>query len=121
MEIKILDNKDNVGVLVSGDLYFRLINSKNNNLICRWSINTSFVNVNTNTYTLTKESVDPDSIKKSNKFSPDFSITIHFKDVCKTCLPAKSLDTLCNDCKKAMPEELIEWTKIKNICDEHEI
>jgi hypothetical protein len=87
----VIDIKDAVsedkGPLVCGDLHFRILNAKNNNLICRFGINTSYVDGNTNTYILKKESVDPDSIKKSNKYDPEFSVTIHFEDECKNCRP----------------------------------
>ena len=57
-----------VGVDLCGDIFFKLINKKNNKLICRWAINTSFVD-SSNTYSLDKKSVDPDSIAKNKDFS----------------------------------------------------
>jgi hypothetical protein len=83
MVIEIINTEDpNHGVQVCGDLYFKLINSKNNDLICRFAINTSFVLQNTNVYTLYKRGVDPDSILKNKNFDNSFQIDIHFEDVC---------------------------------------
>lgn len=65
------DKKPQQGVQVSGDLYFRLINSKNGKLICRFAMNTAFVNEN-NVYVFDKAGVDPDSILKSKDFDNNF-------------------------------------------------
>ena len=55
MLIEILDPKTNQGgLLVSGDLYFRLINGKNKDLICRFALNTAFINSETNVYRFDK-------------------------------------------------------------------
>lgn len=109
------------GFRVCGDLYFRLINANGGGFICRWSINTSFINTKSNMITLTKECVDPDSIKNNPKFEPNFSVTLYFEDECKHCSPHKELSTLCNDCKVAMPQEFVEWSKIKTCLDRHDI
>jgi hypothetical protein len=93
MVISIFDDnkKGNPGVKVSGDLYFRLINSKNGELICRFAMNTSFVSQKSNIYTFDKKGVDPDSIIKNKKFDNDFKIDLHFEDVCKSCKPTNPL------------------------------
>lgn len=121
MEINIEDvKKKNLGLRVCGDLYFRLVNSKNNNLICRFAMNTAFINSENNVYSFDKKSVDPDSIIKSKKFESDFKINLHFTDECKMeCHPSKPLCNLCNDCKIAMPEEYKEWTIITKIIENH--
>lgn len=75
MEIEVRDKNKNYKEMC-GDLYFRLINANGGGLICRWSINTSFIDPDTNMIRLTKEMVDPDSIKKSNKFESNFSVTL---------------------------------------------
>ena len=61
---------DEGGIMLCGDIFFKLINAKNKELICRFAINTSFVK--DNQYTFNKKSVDPDSIQKSNKFDNNF-------------------------------------------------
>jgi hypothetical protein len=62
-----------VGVDLCGDIFFKLMNKKGNKLICRWAINTSFVD-SSNIYSLDKRSVDPDSIAKNSSFEADFQV-----------------------------------------------
>ena len=78
MSIDIMNSEGKLGIQVFGDLYFRLINSKNGDLICRFARNTAFVDQATNTYTFDKAGVDPDSIIKCNKFDPNFKIVLTF-------------------------------------------
>lgn len=82
--------KKNLGVKVCGDLYFRLYNSKNNSknnqLICRFAMNTAFIS-DDNVYTFDKGSVDPDSIIKNKKFDSEFKVNLYFTDECKVCRP----------------------------------
>ena len=99
-----------------GDLYFRLINSKNGKLICRFAMNTSFCD-ETNIYTFDKAGVDPDSIIKNKDFDSKFAIELHFQDVCKNCSSRNELQNLCNDCKINMQTEFLEWQTIKKIVD----
>jgi hypothetical protein len=65
-----------------GDLYFRIVNAKNQQLICRFALNTSFLDPNNAFYTLGKLSVDPDSISKNKKVDRDFKINICYESVC---------------------------------------
>ena len=90
------------GVALCGDIFFRLVNSKNKKQICRCAINTSFVDPATNTYRLDKKSVDPDSIMKSKEFDNSFQVTLIFEDVCQHCTPQTPLDQLCSSCKVKM-------------------
>ena len=92
MTIEIFDDNDKSkkgkkGIQVSGDLYFRLINSKNGDLICRFAMNTSFVMNKNNVYKFDKKGVDPDSIWKNKKFDNAFQIDLNFSDVCSNCKP----------------------------------
>ena len=75
------------GITLCGDIYIRLVNSKNKKLICRCAINTSFIDAETNSYRLDKKSVDPDSIMKSKEFDADFSVVFYFENVCQVCTP----------------------------------
>ncbi len=61
-------------VELSGDIFFKLVNSKNktSELICRFAVNTSFIDQQNNVYTFDKKSVDPDTIATSTKFDPSF-------------------------------------------------
>jgi hypothetical protein len=119
IEIEDVKKKD-LGVRVCGDLYFRLYNTKNNNLICRFAMNTAFVNSESNVYTFDKKGVDPDSIIKNKKFENDFKINLFFSDECNLdCKPSKPLTMLCNDCKITMVDEIKEWMIITKIIDGH--
>lgn len=124
--IKIVDPRGNPknpnGKLVFGDLYFRLINGKNNSLICRFAMNTSFV-PDSNVYTFDKAGVDPDSILNNKKFDPNFRVELHFKDECQNpqCSPKNPLTNLCDPCRAKMPNEFREWNLIKDIVDKHSI
>jgi hypothetical protein len=91
-------------VKLAGDIYIKLINAKNGNLICRFAINTAFIPEVKDaeglcTYTLDKKGVDPDSILNNNKFDNKFKIELKFQDVCKVCKPSKELVYLCDKCK----------------------
>ena len=82
-----------------GDLYFRLINLKNKELICRFAMNTSFVREGANnTYTFDKRGVDPDSILNNKKYDNEFRIDLHFSDSCEVCKPSNPVDLLCVSC-----------------------
>lgn len=67
-----MDEDTGEGIELKGDVSFRLINSKNKKLICRFAMNTSFVDAKTNKYTFDKKGVDPDSILKNKKFKNEF-------------------------------------------------
>ena len=92
------------GVDLCGDIFFRIINKKNSQLICRFAINTSFVPAN-NIYELTKSTVDPDSIKKNKKFDNNFSVQLMFEDVCKECTPQMPINGICKQCIYRMKDE----------------
>lgn len=71
----------NENVVLCGDLFFRLVNARNGQIICRFALNTSFVGED-NVYYLDKKGVDPDSIGKDKRFDPNFKIEVKFEDVC---------------------------------------
>jgi len=72
MIIYILDENTGEGVELCGDVQFKLVNAKSNKMICRFAMNTSFINTVTNKYKFSKKSVEPDSILKNKKFDNDF-------------------------------------------------
>ena len=78
---KIVINVDN-DPLLTGDVYFKLMHkgSLKNKLICRFALNTSFIQ--NNVYEFTKHTVDPDSTIKDNRFSWDFKVECYFSDFC---------------------------------------
>ena len=121
MEIFINDQETGEsGQEVCGDLYFRLINLKNKELICRFAMNTSFICEKPgNIYSFDKRGVDPDSILNNKKYDNDFRIDLHFSDSCEKCKPSNSLDLLCVTCKNRMPDEYKEWKTIQTILDKH--
>lgn len=104
--------------LLCGDIYFRLMHkgSLKSKLICRFALNTSFVQ--SNVYEFTKSTVDPDSTVKDARISWDFKIECYFRDFChKGCHSGLSVDELCRRCTQAMPEEVQAWRTIKTILD----
>jgi hypothetical protein len=44
MKIYIIDENTGEGVELCGDVQFRLVNSKTKKMICRFAMNTSFIN-----------------------------------------------------------------------------
>jgi len=67
---------ENGGVELCGDVFFRLLNAKNKELICRWAINTSFIKDNKHSFN--KKGVDPDSIQGNKKYDSRFAIDLYF-------------------------------------------
>ena len=100
----------NEDVILCGDLFFRLVNARNGQIICRFALNTSFIG-NDNIYELNKKGVDPDSIGKDKRFDPHFKIELVFEDVCDQCKPEDDLESICGNCLKNnyMKEEIKEW------------
>ena len=47
MMIQTIDETTGEGIELCGDVSFRLINSKNKKMICRFAMNTSFVDIKT--------------------------------------------------------------------------
>lgn len=84
--------------IVCGDIYVRLMHkgSMKNKLICRFALNTSFIQENV--YTFYKDTVDPDSIVKDERISKDFKIECYFRDFCQECVPAMPVEEVCNKC-----------------------
>lgn len=103
--------------LLCGDIYFRLMHkgSLKNKLICRFALNTSFIQ--NNIYEFTKSTVDPDSTVKDPRISWDFKIEVYFRDYCQRCQPSMPIDELCKRCTSNMAEEIQSWRIIKNILD----
>ena len=104
--------------LLCGDIYFRLMHKggMNGKLICRFALNTCFIQ--NNVYEFTKSTVDPDSTVKDPRISWDFKIECYFKDFCQKCQPSMPLEDLCRRCREKMhPEELKSWRTIRTILD----
>ena len=55
MIIQTIDETTGEGIELCGDVSFRLINSKNKKMICRFAMNTSFVDNITNKYIFDKK------------------------------------------------------------------
>jgi hypothetical protein len=66
--------------------------------------------------------VDPDSISKDQRFSPQFQVKVHFADVCSKCTHSSmKLEELCRDCRLQMAVDIDEqWNIIKQILDQHD-
>jgi len=84
-------------------------------MICRFALNTSFIQ--NNIYEFTRTTVDPDAIQKDSRISEHFKIECYFRDVCSKCNPSQSIDELCKNCQIMMKDELPGWRIIKNILD----
>lgn len=67
--------------------------------------------------TFNQKSVDPDSISKDSRFSSDFKLEIHFKDICSNCKPTEPLEKLCKYCQQSMTNDIEFWSIIQNILD----
>lgn len=67
-----------------------------NKLMCRFALNTSFVQKNV--YEFTKQTVDPDSTSKNPKFHDEFKIEVYFRDYCNRCEPGMDIDEICKRC-----------------------
>lgn len=100
-----------------GDVYFRLMHkgSIKNKLICRFALNTAFIQENK--YEFTKDTVDPDSVIKDPRISWDFKVICYFKDYCPKCEPSMPITDLCSRCLSKLDDEIETWTIIKNILD----
>ena len=95
MEIYVRDNDDGE-VSFSGDLFFRIYNKspKSSNLICRFALNTSFMDLGADkssdgmlVYHLDRKGVDPDSVAKNKDYDVNFGIEVHYKNACDVCNP----------------------------------
>ena len=66
--------------------------------------------------------MDPDSISKDHRFSPQFQVKVHFADVCSKCTHSSmKLEELCRDCRLQMAVDIDEqWNIIKQILDQHD-
>lgn len=108
------------GLLLCGDIFFRIWDGQKKELICRFALNTSFIK-NDNVCEFTKESVDPDSILNNNNYDPEFKIELYFEDECpkETCRPHQHLSALCKNCREKMKDEVEEWAIIQRIVDNH--
>lgn len=114
---KIVMNVDS-DPLLCGDIYFRLMHkgSMKSKLICRFALNTSFIQDN-NIYEFTKFTVDPDSKRKDPRIPVDFKVECYFRDFCSKCTPSMAVDELCKRCSSVMKDEIHSWRIIKNILD----
>ena len=103
--------------MLCGDIYFKLMHkgSLKNKLICRFALNTSFII--DNWYEFSKNTVDPDSLIKDDRFSEDFKIDCYFRDFCNTCNSSIPLERLCIRCTNEMESEIKSWKIIRNIID----
>jgi hypothetical protein len=70
--------------------------SLKNKLICRFALNTAFIQ--NNYYDFARNTVDPDSTIKDERFSDDFKIECYFTDFCTNCESSMPLENLCGKC-----------------------
>lgn len=84
--------------MLCGDIYFKLMHkgSLKNKLICRFALNTSFIQ--DNWYEFGWNTIDPDSLIKDDRFSDDFKIECYFRDFCTICNSSIPLEKLCIRC-----------------------
>ena len=86
-----------------------------NKLICRFALNTAFIE--NNYYEFTKATVDPDSVIKDERISEHFKIECYFTDFCQRCDPSMAIHELCERCIKNMENDLGSWKIIGDILD----
>lgn len=87
--IKIYPEKKNF--VISGDTHFFIKHkgSFNNTNICRFSVNTGFIE---NKLVIPRNQISPDSVAVSKKFHEKFQITLILKDYCEFCNSKTRLD-----------------------------
>eukprot|EP00347_Sterkiella_histriomuscorum_P023468 403334529 len=107
-------------LLLGCDLYFRIKHkgSIKNKLICRFALNPAFIQ--DNIVTLSRKSVDPDSISKNPMYNSEFKVDIYFKDICSICKSTDFPQDKCKDCSFLMHQDLQYWRLIQSILDNHE-
>lgn len=58
--------------------------------------------------------LDPDSVRKNDKFPTEFYVEIKFKNACG-CTSKSSFETKCENCQKLLADEQLDWEKIYQI------
>jgi len=97
------------GLIICGDIFVKICNAKNQELICRFAFNTAFIERGTAKLILGKSNVDPDRIQKSSRYHPDFAVELWLDDACHCCDPKRPLKDLCQNCRQIMASEIEEW------------
>lgn len=108
------------GLTLFGDIFVRIKNARNQELICRIAFNTAFIERGSAKYTLDKFNVDPDKIQKDPKYPGDFKIQMLLENECQMCRPSNALNFMCKKCKSTMGTELNEWKAINTFVSMHE-
>ena len=105
--------------LLSGDILLRVKHrgAFSNSLVCRIWFNTSFTYDKWMKYTI--KDVDPVSIRKNDKYSNDFSITLVTEPSWKICSSQTPLDNLCSNCRVNLETEIKRWKTIHKILNFH--
>ena len=58
--------------------------------------------------------LDPDSIRKNDKFPSEFYVEIKFKNACN-CTSKIPFEAKCGNCQKDLADEQSDWEKIYQI------
>ena len=104
-----------VSIILIGDVTMHLYHNAtySDTFLCRWSFNTSFVEMNT--LTLTVDDVDPDRTRVDKRFNkPHFKIQVFFDDYCSMCSPSLGM---CEKCQLKFPGEYQAWHEMEKILD----
>ena len=104
--------------MISGDAHFFIKHkgSFNNTNICRFSVNTGFID---NELVIPRDQISPDSVSVSKKFHEKFQITLVMRDYCEECTNKSLIGDVCERCKLRMSKTTKEWRKIYKIIDNH--
>lgn len=105
--------------LLIGDILLRIKHKGafSNPWVCRIGFNTAFIFNNQMKYSI--KDIDPVSIRKDNKFSPDFSITLSTEPFCMKWNSQTPISKFCNSWNINFESEIKRWTKIHKIIAYH--
>ena len=114
--IKIYPEKKNL--VISGDAHFfiRHKRSFNNTNICRFSVNTGFID---NELVIPRDQISPDSVSVSKKFHDKFQITLILRDYWDSWTSRTLLKDVWERCKLRMSKTIKEWNEVYDILSDH--
>ena len=104
---------------INGDILFRFRHkgSVKNSLICRVSLNTSFLSEPL--LRLDIRQLDPCSIKKDKTIDKDIMVDFYTDPYCLKCTNQTKLHKLCPRCRKELEYEIPKWQEISQIIHDH--
>ena len=105
--------------LLLGDILLRIKHkgSFSNSLVCRIWFNTSFTFNEKMKYTI--KDVDPVSIRKDERFDPNFALTLITEPFCRKWTSKVPISELCRACTINLEDEIKKWKKIHKIVEYH--